>query len=97
MIDGIRDAHGPVLEDHLDFFTMMRRDDEEDISCVSSASSTSSENSTNLETATGLAEAVNKNLDKSVAQKHFLSILEHMLILSIDDFRFSKTRFEFIN
>jgi dishevelled associated activator of morphogenesis len=67
------------MEDHLDFFEMMRKDDEEEL-----ASSTET-SSINLESVTSLAEALNRKLDKSVAQKHLLSILEHMLILSLDE------------
>lgn len=84
VIESIRGAHGSVLEDHLDFFEMMRKDDEDEL-CSVASSSTSSENQTpNLETSAGLVEALNRKLDKSVAQKHFLSILEHMLLLSMD-------------
>lgn len=63
---------------------MMRKDDEEELLGCSSPTSDSS-STINLETISGLTEALNRKLGKSVAQKHFLSILEHMLILSIDE------------
>lgn len=63
---------------------MQRKDDEEELlSCASSSSGIASP--PNIESAVGLVEVLNRKLDKSVAQKHLLSILQHMLLLSIDE------------
>ncbi|KAI6190358.1 hypothetical protein M3Y97_00109000 [Aphelenchoides bicaudatus] len=83
VIEGIRDEHGQDMENHLDFFDMQRKDDEDELLSLSSNDSASSP--PNLLTVTGLAEALNQKLDKTVAQKHLLSVLEHLLILSVDE------------
>lgn len=42
VIEGIRDEHGQDMENHLDFFDMQRKDDEDELLSLSSNDSASS-------------------------------------------------------
>uniref|UniRef100_A0A1I7RMP4 FH2 domain-containing protein n=2 Tax=Bursaphelenchus xylophilus TaxID=6326 RepID=A0A1I7RMP4_BURXY len=87
VIDRLRNQHGQALEDHLDLFEMMRHEDELELS-HSSCASTSNESmdlSIEVDNPQIIAEHLQRKLDRTVAYPHFLSILQHMMLIPSDE------------
>ncbi|PAV60507.1 hypothetical protein WR25_25519 [Diploscapter pachys] len=74
----------PQLEDHLDLFDMMRKEDEITLQGLTPADSGSS-SPIHFETAVGMAEALNTRLQSSMAMPHFVSLLQHLFIVPCDE------------
>ncbi|KAI6225511.1 hypothetical protein M3Y99_01333300 [Aphelenchoides fujianensis] len=86
VIDGIRSTHGQALEDHLDLFEMLQKEDEQELASRSSPTSSSGTSSPlRVDSPTALAEALAKKLENTVAFPHFLSALQHMLLISVNE------------
>ncbi|KAI6237903.1 hypothetical protein M3Y95_00313600 [Aphelenchoides besseyi] len=79
VIDGVRSTHGQALEDHLDLFEMLRQEDEQELSSRSSSGSSSP---INLESPVAMVERLVSKLENSIAMPHFMSTLQHMLMIT---------------
>ncbi|KAI6225170.1 hypothetical protein M3Y99_01371400 [Aphelenchoides fujianensis] len=78
--------HGQALEDHLDLFEMLQKEDEQELASRSSPTSSSGTSSPlRVDSPTALAEALAKKLENTVAFPHFLSALQHMLLISVNE------------
>ncbi|KAI6185711.1 hypothetical protein M3Y98_00053500 [Aphelenchoides besseyi] len=79
VIDGVRSTHGQALEDHLDLFEMLRQEDEQELSSRSTSGSSSP---INLESPVAMVEGLVSKLENSIAMPHFMSTLQHMLMIT---------------
>lgn len=89
-LEQCRSGASQRLEDHIDLFEMMRKEDEISLagSCTSSdISSSSSGGSTpiDFESAVGMAEALQMKLKHSHALPHFISLLQHLFMVPCDE------------
>uniref|UniRef100_A0A8R1DM16 FH2 domain-containing protein n=2 Tax=Caenorhabditis japonica TaxID=281687 RepID=A0A8R1DM16_CAEJA len=75
------------LEDHVDLFEMMRKEDEISLagSCTSTDTSISSSISQDFESVAGLSEALHMKLKNSQALPHFISLLQHLFMVPSDE------------
>ncbi|CAB3397644.1 unnamed protein product [Caenorhabditis bovis] len=78
------------LEDHIDLFEMMRKEDELSVCSTSSSSSDAGIDSGNhtpvdFESAVGMAEALNQKLKNTQALPHFISLLQHLFMVPSDE------------
>uniref|UniRef100_A0A915BW64 Uncharacterized protein n=1 Tax=Parascaris univalens TaxID=6257 RepID=A0A915BW64_PARUN len=80
VLESLRDSSSTVLNDHLDFFEMSRQDDEMHFVRSESGSSTP----VDLESASDIAEFVAYRLDSTPALPHFISLLQHLLLVPAD-------------
>ncbi|KAK5986018.1 GBD/FH3 domain-containing protein [Trichostrongylus colubriformis] len=77
----IRPQASNRLQDHLDLFEMMRKEDEIVLSGRNSEDSGAS-SPVNFESAGDIAEALHSKLKSSPALPHFMSLLQHMFMVS---------------
>ncbi|CCD71975.1 FH2 domain-containing protein [Caenorhabditis elegans] len=88
-LEQCREGASQRLEDHIDLFEMMRKEDEISLagSCTSSDISMSSETSSpiDFESVVGMAEALHIKLNHSQALPHFHSLLQHLFMVPSDD------------
>ncbi|KAK0413541.1 hypothetical protein QR680_006862 [Steinernema hermaphroditum] len=82
VIDRLRDSHGSALQDHFDLFEMMRQEDEME---MSSSVDSGSSSPVDFENPAGMAEALTAKLNNTVALPHFISLLQHMLMIPGDE------------
>ncbi|TKR88608.1 hypothetical protein L596_012820 [Steinernema carpocapsae] len=82
VIDRLRDSHGSALQDHFDLFEMMRQEDEMEMSSNVDSGSSSP---VDFENPAGMAEALTTKLNNTVALPHFISLLQHMLMIPGDE------------
>ncbi|KIH45516.1 hypothetical protein ANCDUO_24443 [Ancylostoma duodenale] len=75
----IRGSASNRLQDHLDLFEMMRKEDEIVLSGGNSEDSGAS-SPVNFESASGIAEALHSKLRSSPAHPHFMSLLQHLFM-----------------
>uniref|UniRef100_A0A0M3INY2 GBD/FH3 domain-containing protein n=1 Tax=Ascaris lumbricoides TaxID=6252 RepID=A0A0M3INY2_ASCLU len=80
VVESLRDSSSTMLNDHLDFFEMSRQDDELHFVRSDSGSSTP----VDLESASDIAEFVAYRLDSTLALPHFISLLQHLLLVPAD-------------
>ncbi|VDM39983.1 unnamed protein product [Toxocara canis] len=81
VVESLRDSSSTMLNDHLDFFEMSRQDDEQHFTRGDSGSSTP----VDLESASDIAEFIAHRLDSTVALPHFVSMLQHLLLVPTDE------------
>uniref|UniRef100_A0A158P679 FH2 domain-containing protein n=1 Tax=Angiostrongylus cantonensis TaxID=6313 RepID=A0A158P679_ANGCA len=87
----IRPQASYLLQDHLDLFEMMRKEDE--IVLLSGNSEDSGASSpVNFESAADMAEALQSKLRSSPALPHFMSLLQHLLMVPSDEKHFRMWR-----
>uniref|UniRef100_A0A914BU84 FH2 domain-containing protein n=1 Tax=Acrobeloides nanus TaxID=290746 RepID=A0A914BU84_9BILA len=82
IIDRLRNTHGSALEDHFDLFEMMRQEDEQEFASNADSGSSSP---IDFESPAGMAEALTRKLDSSVALPHLISLLQHLLMIPGDE------------
>ncbi|ETN74732.1 hypothetical protein NECAME_12761 [Necator americanus] len=80
----IRGSASNRLQDHLDLFEMMRKEDEIVLSGGNSEDSGAS-SPVNFESASGIAEALHSKLRSSPAHPHFMSLLQHLFMVPSDE------------
>uniref|UniRef100_A0A158R3X5 GBD/FH3 domain-containing protein n=1 Tax=Syphacia muris TaxID=451379 RepID=A0A158R3X5_9BILA len=78
VVEKLRDSSSSVLNDHLDFFEMSRQDDEQHF--LRSGTSTP----VDLENACDITDLLVHRLDSTLALPHFISLLQHLLLVPID-------------
>uniref|UniRef100_A0A0K0DVU4 FH2 domain-containing protein n=1 Tax=Strongyloides stercoralis TaxID=6248 RepID=A0A0K0DVU4_STRER len=82
IIDKLRNSNNSTLEDHFELFEMMREEDE--LEFTSSLSMTSTDLSFDYESPNIIVDTILHKLDNSIALPYFISILQHLLMLSGD-------------
>uniref|UniRef100_A0A7I4YVD0 GBD/FH3 domain-containing protein n=1 Tax=Haemonchus contortus TaxID=6289 RepID=A0A7I4YVD0_HAECO len=80
----IRPQASNRLQDHLDLFEMMRKEDEIVLSGGNSEDSGAS-SPVNFESASDIAEALHSKLRSSPALPHFMSLLQHLFMVPSDE------------
>ncbi|VDK59716.1 unnamed protein product, partial [Anisakis simplex] len=81
VLDSMRDSSSSTLSDHIDFFEMSRQDDEQNFLRDESRSSTPID----LDSASEIAEYIANRLASTLALPHFLSMLQHLIHIPVDE------------
>ncbi|XP_073980936.1 disheveled-associated activator of morphogenesis-like protein isoform X2 [Rhodnius prolixus] len=79
VIQKLRKHDNQTLDRHLDFFEMLRKEDEKEL-----ARKFEMEKDVDISSATGMFDVIRRKLSHTAAYPHFLSLLQHCLLLPLD-------------
>ncbi|EJD74101.1 CBR-FHOD-2 protein [Loa loa] len=80
ILEQLRATSSTVLDDHFDLFEMIRQEDEQHFTRSDSGTSTPID----VENPTDMIDILMERLNNTIAMPHFISILQHLMLLSSD-------------
>ncbi|CAI4227091.1 unnamed protein product [Auanema sp. JU1783] len=83
ILDNIREDASSRLDDHIDLFEMMRKEDE--LALCGSSEDSGASSPVDFESVVGMAEALHEKLSSSLALPHFISLLQHLFMVPCDE------------
>uniref|UniRef100_A0A914M1X1 Uncharacterized protein n=1 Tax=Meloidogyne incognita TaxID=6306 RepID=A0A914M1X1_MELIC len=78
------EGSGSALDDHIDLFEMMRQEDEQEMQSTTTFDSGSA-SPIDFENPSVMAEVLTQRLDHTLALPHFISLLQHLLMVPTDE------------
>uniref|UniRef100_A0A158Q7R3 FH2 domain-containing protein n=1 Tax=Elaeophora elaphi TaxID=1147741 RepID=A0A158Q7R3_9BILA len=81
ILEQLRTTSSVVLDDHFDLFEMSRQEDELHFAKSDSGTSTPID----VENPTDIVDILMERLNNTIAMPHFISILQHLMLVSSDD------------